>query len=133
MQPLRRRPQGDGHLQCPNRQVAFHAVADRPADDTPGMQVEDDRQIQPPLAGPDVTDITRPFLVGFLSDEVLLQQVRRDVNRLLKKVFWSRSAGKIFLYGAISCRKRGITNRSQKVFPLSGAMIWSSLSFSAAC
>ena len=47
------------------------------------MQVEDYRKIQPPLASPDVTDITRPFLVGFLSDEVLLQQVRRDVKGVI--------------------------------------------------
>jgi len=39
-----------------------------------------ERQIQPPLAGPDVTDVTGPFPVGFLSDEVLLQQVRCDVK-----------------------------------------------------
>ena len=86
----------DGHLQCPNRQVAFHTVADRPTDVEPvvrhrfknhwrgpGMQVEDYRQIQPPLSGPDVTDITRPFLVRFFSDEVLLQQVRRDVKGVI--------------------------------------------------
>ena len=47
------------------------------------MQVQDHSQIQPPLSGPDVTDITRPFLVGFLSDEVLLQQVRRDVKGVI--------------------------------------------------
>ena len=59
------------------------------------MQVQDHCQIQPPLAGPDVTDVTgllpgnglpanheRAFLVGFLSDEVAVQQLRRDVERV---------------------------------------------------
>ena len=38
------------------------------------------RQIQPPVTGPDGADITGRFLVGFLRDEVLLQQVRCDVK-----------------------------------------------------
>ena len=37
----RRRSQGDGHFQCPDCQVAFDAVADSPAYDPPGMQVEE--------------------------------------------------------------------------------------------
>ena len=34
----------------------------------------------PPLAGPDVTDITRPFLVWLGGMEVAIQQVRGDVE-----------------------------------------------------
>ena len=39
---LGRLPQGDGHVQGSNRQVALHAVADCPADHTTGMQVQND-------------------------------------------------------------------------------------------
>jgi len=47
------------------------------------MQAENHRQLQPPLTGSDVTDITGPFLVGFLGDKVFLQQVRCDLERLV--------------------------------------------------
>ncbi|CQR86724.1 hypothetical protein SAMN04488021_13550 [Paracoccus aminovorans] len=57
------RPEGNRHLQGPDRQIALHAVADGPADHAAGMQVQDDCQIQPPLAGPDVANVTCPFLV----------------------------------------------------------------------
>ena len=73
----------DGHLQRPDRQVALHAVADGPADDAPGMQIKDHSQIKPPLAAPDVTDITGPFLVWLGSVEVAIQEVLRDVERVV--------------------------------------------------
>ena len=79
----RRGSQGDGHLQRPNRQIAFHAIADGPADHAPRMQVQDHRQIQPSLAGPDVTDIACPFLVWSICCELTIQQVRRDVERVV--------------------------------------------------
>ena len=47
------------------------------------MQIEDDSEIQPALAGPDVADIARPFLVGPIRREVTVQQVRRDVERVI--------------------------------------------------
>jgi hypothetical protein len=56
-------PERDGHLQRPDRQVAFHAVADSPANHAPGMQVQDHSQIQPALTCPDIADVARPFLV----------------------------------------------------------------------
>ena len=34
--------EGDGHCQCPDRQIALDAVADGLADDAPRMQVEDE-------------------------------------------------------------------------------------------
>ena len=46
----------------------------------PRMQVQDHGQIQPALAGPDVADITRPFLVRHGCREVAVQQVRCDVE-----------------------------------------------------
>jgi hypothetical protein len=82
----RRGSQGDGHLQGPNRQIAFHPVADGPADDASRMQIEDDSEIQPALAGPDVADIARPFLVRSIRREVTVQQVWRDVERMVASV-----------------------------------------------
>jgi len=55
------RSEGDGHFQGPDRQVTLHAIADCPTNDTPGMQIEDHRQIQPTLTGPDVADVASPF------------------------------------------------------------------------
>ena len=86
-----------------------------------------------PSAKPNPRSLVRNAKPGDQTDGNRDKRQAGGVNRLLKKVFWSRSAGKIFLYEAISCRQRGITNRSQKDFPLSGGMIWSTLSFSAAC
>ena len=60
------------------------------------MQVQDHSQIQPPLAGPDVADVTRllpgnglpanherAFLVRLICREVAVQQVWRDVERVV--------------------------------------------------
>ena len=49
-------PQRKGHVQRPDRQVAFHPVADGPADHAPGMQIKDNSQIQPTFLRPDVAD-----------------------------------------------------------------------------
>src|ERR1700691_4733742 len=48
------------------------------ADDAPGEQVDDDRQIEPALAGPDVGDVGAPLLVRHGRCEVLVQKVRGD-------------------------------------------------------
>ena len=34
---LGRRPEGDSHLQCPDRKVTLHPIADGPTNDTAGM------------------------------------------------------------------------------------------------
>ena len=47
------------------------------------MQVQDHSQIQPALAGPDIADIARPFLIGLISGEVPIQQVRRDIELMI--------------------------------------------------
>jgi hypothetical protein len=39
----------------------MQAIADRPSDDAAGKQVDDNGQIQPALAGPDIADIGRRF------------------------------------------------------------------------
>lgn len=47
------------------------------------MQVQDDCEIQPPLAGPDVTDVARPFLLRPGRTEVAIQKVSGDVERVI--------------------------------------------------
>ena len=60
MNASRRRPaQVDRHVECADRKVLLHAIADRPlrkarrADGAPRMQIKDDSQIQPSLPDPE--------------------------------------------------------------------------------
>ena len=62
---LRWPPQRNCHVQGPDREVTFHAIADSPANDTPGMQVKDDGQIEPAFAGPHIADVHCP--AGYLE------------------------------------------------------------------
>jgi hypothetical protein len=50
------------------------AIADGPPDDAAGKQVDDDCQIQPSFAGPDIADIGAPLRIGALGREVLAEQ-----------------------------------------------------------
>lgn len=47
------------------------------------MQVQDYCQIQPSLASPDVADVARPLLIGSIRCEVTIEQVRRNVERMI--------------------------------------------------
>ena len=67
------RTECDGHLQRPDRQIAFHPIANRPADHTPRMQIQDHSQIQPALARPDISNVTSPFLVWLIRREVTIK------------------------------------------------------------
>ena len=78
-----RGPERDGQFQRPDRQIAFHAIADGPADNAPGVQLQVHRQIEPALAGPDIADVARPFLIGLIGSEIALQQVWDDVKRVI--------------------------------------------------
>ena len=64
----------DGHVQGPQGQILLHAVADRPPNDAPGEKVNDHSKINPPLARPDIGDVTSPLLVRTARSEVLLQE-----------------------------------------------------------
>jgi hypothetical protein len=75
--------QVDGHLKGADREILSHAIAHRPANHTPGIEVENNSKVEPSLAGPDVRDITGPFLVGRTRREVLVEQVRRDVEPMI--------------------------------------------------
>ena len=68
--------QGDGHVQRPDHQVTFHTVADGPANDAARKQIQDNGQIQPAFAGPDICDVAGPFLVRCGLRKVPIQQIR---------------------------------------------------------
>ena len=53
-----------GHVQSSDRQIPFHAVTGRPADDAAGVQIKDDSQIEPALTGPDVDYVGSLLLIG---------------------------------------------------------------------
>ncbi len=52
------------HLQRPDRQIALHAIADCPADHTSRMQVQNEGQVKPTLADPDIADVAAHFWFG---------------------------------------------------------------------
>ena len=76
-------PERDGHLQCPDPQVALHPITDSPADNAPGMQVQDNGQIQPTFSGPDIADVASPFLVWCVCGEVTIQQVWGNIELVI--------------------------------------------------
>jgi hypothetical protein len=45
--------QPDGHIECPDRQILLHPVADGPAHNAAAMQVEYDGEVEPTLLEPD--------------------------------------------------------------------------------
>ena len=70
--------QRDGTIERPARQIAGYASACGPADHAPGVEVENDSQVQPALCRPDIADVGGPFPVGGLGGEVLVEEVRCD-------------------------------------------------------
>lgn len=73
----------DGHVQRPQGQILLHAIADRPTDDAARKQINDYSQINPTFPRPDIGDVTSPLLVRPAGGEVLLQGIRRDVERMV--------------------------------------------------
>ncbi len=78
-----RGPERNGHFQRADRQITFQAITDGPAYDAPGVQVQDHRQIEPAFPGPDIADVSCPFLIGLIGSEIALQQVRCDVEGVI--------------------------------------------------
>ena len=78
-----RRSDGDCYAQGPQGQILLHAVADQPADHAPREKVNDHGKINQALARPDIGDGTSPLLVRPARSEVLLQEIRRDVERMV--------------------------------------------------
>ena len=52
------------YFQSLDRQVTFQPIAYRPADDAPGMQIQDYSKILPTFTHPNIGNFTCPFLVG---------------------------------------------------------------------
>jgi len=77
-QPGCRTAHGKGFAQGGESQVAVQPVACCPADDPAGEQVDDDGEVQPAFAGPDIGDVGAPLLVRPPRREVLIEQVRGD-------------------------------------------------------
>ena len=73
----------DGHAHRTQRQILLHAIADGPPNDAPGEKVNDHGKIYPPLARPDIGDVACSLLVRPARSEVLLQEIRRDVEGVI--------------------------------------------------
>jgi hypothetical protein len=67
----------DRALQGGDRQRPFQPVTCGPAHDLPPVQIDDDSEVQPALDGPDVRDVSTPFLVRALGCKVLVEQIGR--------------------------------------------------------
>ncbi len=68
---------GDGHLERPHRQPCVQDFVHGPADDAPGVNVEQRHNVEPALAGQNASRIRYPNLVG-LGERDLRQVIRRD-------------------------------------------------------
>ena len=65
------------HAHCIEYDAAIDTPAHRPTDDASRVKIHDHRQVQPTLAGPDISDVGRPALVHCRCREVLIKQVAR--------------------------------------------------------
>lgn len=74
---LRRLTMPEGGPQRVQDQRGAHVVRHRPADDTPRVEVDDHRQVEPALEGPDVRDVGDPDLVGLVDGEVAIDRAAR--------------------------------------------------------
>ena len=73
----------DRHAPGTFHQLGIQPIPHGPAHHPPGIQIQDDGQIQPAFCGFDVGDVTNPFFVGSGSLKVLVEQVgRRSGTRL---------------------------------------------------
>src|SRR6202451_285748 len=70
--------QGVAHERC------RHALGQAPANNLARVKVQDDRQVHPALARPDVRDVADPYRVGLLGMEVSLEQVGRNRQRVIR-------------------------------------------------
>ncbi len=77
-------PAEQGHAQRIADQHRGHAVGHGPAHDLARVQVEHRRQVQPPLGRVDVGDVADPHLIPSLRRELLLQQVRRHREGVIR-------------------------------------------------
>ena len=69
-----------GHQQGVDDQIGARIIFHAPANDLPGEQVQDNRQIQPAFVGADICEIRDPRLVLALNLELTIQRVWSDVT-----------------------------------------------------
>ena len=67
----------------PAGKILLRAVADGPADDLSREKVNDEFKLNPTFPRPDIGDVARPLLVRRARREVLLQEIRRDVESVI--------------------------------------------------
>lgn len=77
---FRRSAQPNGHVECPDRQILLHPVADRPAHDAAAVQIEDNGKVEPALLRPHIGDIASPLAVGRIGDKIAIEPVRCDTQ-----------------------------------------------------
>ena len=75
-QPWLGLPDRNGFVQGTDGKRLLHPISRFPADNPARIEIANDGQIQPALAGPDITDIRTPFLIRSVTAEVLIQHVR---------------------------------------------------------
>ena len=84
----------DRHRQRLLREITGKPRLQRPADHGAGVEVEDHRQIEPALRGPDIGDVPSPYLVGLRDRELAIEHVRRDGQSVM-----GLGSGAPFLHG----------------------------------
>lgn len=83
-QAWRRSTQGDGPEQGLHHQVPCHLLTHCVANDFAGIQVLQSGQVQPALISRDIRQVPSPHLVRRLGGELLLEQVRRHRQIVLR-------------------------------------------------
>ncbi len=68
--------------QVPDSEVFFHPVTGGPIDNAAAEQVNDDGKVKPAFAGPDITDVARPFAIGGIGHEVAVQNIVGKTKRM---------------------------------------------------
>ena len=74
----------DRHRQRLLREITGKPRLQRPADHGAGVEVEDHRQIEPALRGPDIGDVPSPYLVGLRDRELAIEHVRRHWHPVIR-------------------------------------------------
>ena len=97
-----RSAQGYSPFQGCQRQALLQPVADSPTNDTPREEIEDDREIQPALGGPDIADIDTPLPVGLFTGKVLTQKVGGDRTGVIAVRGFLEAAFFLLAFSALS-------------------------------
>jgi len=77
----------DGHAQRADDQGCRDIRPERPADYSPGIEVQDPRQVVETVGRSEVGDVAHPPFVGPGGGEILLDQVREDRSIRVTSVF----------------------------------------------